>query len=102
VGSSTSLRIDSPIRHLPPGLSEEAAGGGMGFSPDHFRLPQKRMQVPKRSRVMDVYAIVTEKVINLLERGVVPWRPPWVTSGLPRNLISNKPYRGVNVRREVA
>jgi antirestriction protein ArdC len=51
---------------------------------------------------MDVYAIVTEKVINLLERGVVPWRPPWVTSGLPRNLISNKPYRGVNVRREVA
>ena len=23
---------------------------------------------------MDIYAIVTEKIINLLESGVVPWR----------------------------
>lgn len=25
---------------------------------------------------MDIYAIVTEKIINLLESGVVPWRSP--------------------------
>jgi antirestriction protein ArdC len=30
---------------------------------------------------MDIYAIVTEKIINLLEQGVVPWRR-WV-KGLP-------------------
>ena len=51
---------------------------------------------------MDIYAMVTDKIINLLENGVVPWRRPWTSTGLPRNLVSKKPYRGVNVRREVA
>ena len=45
---------------------------------------------------MDIYAIVTEKIINLLESGVIPWRRPWTSTGLPRNLVSKKPYRGVN------
>jgi antirestriction protein ArdC len=45
---------------------------------------------------MDVYAIVTEKIVNLLEQGIVPWRRPWSATGLPRNLVSKKPYRGVN------
>jgi antirestriction protein ArdC len=45
---------------------------------------------------MDIYAIVTEKIINLLESGVVPWHRPWTSTGLPRNLVSKKPYRGVN------
>ena len=45
---------------------------------------------------MDIYAIVTEKIINLLEQGVVPWRRPWTATGLPRNLVSKKPYRGIN------
>src|SRR5579859_7845287 len=45
---------------------------------------------------MDVYAIVTEKIINLLESGIVPWRKPWISTGLPRNLVSKKPYKGVN------
>jgi antirestriction protein ArdC len=45
---------------------------------------------------MEIYAIVTEKIINQLESGVVPWRRPWTSTGLPRNLVSKKPYRGVN------
>ncbi len=45
---------------------------------------------------MDIYAIVTDKIINLLESGVVPWRRPWTSTGLPRNLVSKKPYRGIN------
>jgi len=45
---------------------------------------------------MDIYAIVTDKIINLLEQGVVPWRRPWSSAGLPRNLVSKKPYRGIN------
>jgi antirestriction protein ArdC len=45
---------------------------------------------------MDMYSIVTERIINLLESGVVPWRRPWTSTGLPRNLVSKKPYRGVN------
>ncbi len=46
---------------------------------------------------MDVYAIVTEKIVNLLEQEIVPWRRPWASTGLPRNLVSKKPYRGVNL-----
>jgi len=45
---------------------------------------------------MDVYQIITDKIINLLESGVVPWRRPWTSTGLPRNLVSKKPYRGIN------
>jgi len=45
---------------------------------------------------MDIYAIVTDKIINVLEQGVVPWRRPWTSTGLPRNLVSKKPYRGIN------
>jgi antirestriction protein ArdC len=45
---------------------------------------------------LNVYQIVTEQIISQLERGVVPWRRPWRTE-LPVNLISGKPYRGINV-----
>jgi antirestriction protein ArdC len=46
---------------------------------------------------MDIYAIVNEKIINLLEAGVIPWRKPWTSAGIPRNLVSKKFYRGINV-----
>jgi antirestriction protein ArdC len=46
---------------------------------------------------MDVYGIITDKIVTLLENGVVPWRRPWASAGLPRNLASKKLYRGVNV-----
>jgi antirestriction protein ArdC len=45
---------------------------------------------------MNVYEIVTEKIISLLESGIVPWRRPWTSTGMPRNLISKRPYRGIN------
>jgi len=45
---------------------------------------------------MNVYEIVTEKIVKLLEQGIVPWRKPWTSTGLPRNLVSKKPYRGIN------
>lgn len=43
-----------------------------------------------------VYEIVTARILEQLERGVVPWKKPWKAE-LPCNLISGKPYRGVNV-----
>jgi antirestriction protein ArdC len=48
-----------------------------------------------RSRA-SVYEIVTEQVIKQLESGVAPWRKPWRTE-MPCNLLSQKPYRGLNV-----
>lgn len=45
-----------------------------------------------------VYQIITERVIALLKQGTVPWHQPWSGGGqAPQNLISRKPYRGVNV-----
>jgi antirestriction protein ArdC len=46
---------------------------------------------------MNTYEIVTERIINLLEQGVIPWRRPWSATGAPRNLVSKKIYRGVNL-----
>lgn len=46
---------------------------------------------------VDVYNIVTDKIIEQLRMGTVPWRKPWADKGLPRNLISKRPYRGVNL-----
>jgi antirestriction protein ArdC len=45
-----------------------------------------------------VYSIITERIVALLEQGTVPWQKPWSgAEQAPQNLISRKPYRGVNV-----
>lgn len=45
-----------------------------------------------------VYQVITERILALLEKGVVPWHKPWHGGDrLPRNLASGRPYRGVNV-----
>lgn len=43
----------------------------------------------------DVAGMITDKVIELLEQGTVPWRQGW-QGGLQANLASRKPYRGIN------
>jgi antirestriction protein ArdC len=46
----------------------------------------------------DAYQVITDRVITLLEQGTVPWQKPWQSGDLlPRNLISQKEYRGVNI-----
>jgi antirestriction protein ArdC len=45
---------------------------------------------------LDVYAMVTDRIIAQMEKGEVPWRKPWVDGQAPTNLISGKPYRGIN------
>lgn len=43
------------------------------------------------------YERITERIVTLLEQGTVPWHKQWsVTTGLPRNLVTKKPYRGIN------
>ena len=47
-----------------------------------------------------IYQLVTDRIIALLQQGVVPWMKPWTTNGrsaAPVNLLSGRPYRGVNV-----
>lgn len=44
----------------------------------------------------NVYEIITDRILSLLNKGCIPWHRPWRTE-VPKNLISGKPYRGVNV-----
>jgi antirestriction protein ArdC len=48
---------------------------------------------------MNVYEIITERILGKLEEGTVPWRKPWQggEAGMPRNLPTGHPYRGINV-----
>jgi antirestriction protein ArdC len=44
----------------------------------------------------ELYSIVTNKILEGLKRGEIPWRKPWKGCGRPSNFISKKPYRGIN------
>jgi antirestriction protein ArdC len=51
---------------------------------------------------LNVYQIVTDRIIASLEEGVIPWEKPWKSPKyaggvFPRNFRTGKPYRGVNV-----
>jgi antirestriction protein ArdC len=44
---------------------------------------------------VDVYSIMNDRILKVMERGVVPWKKPW--SGIaPVNYDTDKEYRGVN------
>ena len=59
-------------------------------------LSPDQCEVNRSGHHATVYEIVTEQVIKQLESGVAPWRKPWHTLP-PANLVSKKPYRGINV-----
>ena len=44
----------------------------------------------------DVQTIINDKIIEQLEKRIVPWCKPW-TAGIPINLITRKPYRNINL-----
>jgi len=52
------------------------------------------------STKLSVYESITQRIIEKLEAGIIPWNKPWATYGgqptLCRNLLSQKPYRGIN------
>ncbi len=44
------------------------------------------------------YDVITDRIVAQLEAGTVPWRKPWNgQAGMPKNLVSGKEYRGINV-----
>jgi len=45
--------------------------------------------------LVNVYQKVTDRIIEQLERGVIPWKKPWKGS-LPVNYVTQKAYRGIN------
>lgn len=61
--------------------------------------------VKKRSKKsagpkVDAYALITDRIVEALEAGVVPWQRPWRNSasgGGPASLSTRKPYQGINI-----
>jgi len=45
-------------------------------------------------RMNKVYGIVTQKIIDKLNQGIIPWEKPWI--GL-RNYITKREYHGINL-----
>ena len=47
---------------------------------------------------MNVYDMINSRILELLGTGTIPWHRPWNSqASVPKNLISKKPYRGINV-----
>ncbi len=67
-------------------------GENLNFNNNSMRRGFMKKKVKK-----DVYQIITDQIINLLEQGVIPWHKPWnAENGAPCNLSSGKAYRGIN------
>jgi antirestriction protein ArdC len=45
---------------------------------------------------MNIYSTITERILKQMEEGVIPWHKTW-RAGLPKNTVSGKEYRGVNI-----
>lgn len=55
--------------------------------------------IPSSSKSFDVYQVITDQVVAMLDQGVAPWRSPILgrsSAGHPKNLNTGKPYRGIN------
>ena len=46
---------------------------------------------------MKVHEIITEKIVEKLRRGIVPWQKPWRGGDMPKNIVSKKTYKGINL-----
>jgi antirestriction protein ArdC len=47
-----------------------------------------------------LYSEITNAILTELEKGGVPWRKDWrstASAAIPHNVISKRPYSGVNV-----
>lgn len=43
-----------------------------------------------------VYEVVNARIVEQLEKGVVPWRRPWRRGNTAKNMISGREYNGLN------
>lgn len=100
------MTFDCP-KHEP--LQQQACAGAIvGIESCFFPLtmdapveqPPAPAQPRRSGKSFDLYSEITQQIMAMLEKGVVPWRSPILgrsKAGYPRNLENGKQYRGVNV-----
>ena len=45
---------------------------------------------------MDIYAVITDRMIAEMEAGIIPWRKPWMSAGRAISHTTGKPYSLLN------
>ena len=45
---------------------------------------------------MDIYGMITDRMIAEMEKGIIPWKKPWMASGLAISHTTGKPYSLLN------
>jgi antirestriction protein ArdC len=56
---------------------------------------KEKSGLPKDQRI-DVYQMITDRIIEALEQGTIPWRKSWTGFGLAKNFITKRSYSGIN------
>jgi antirestriction protein ArdC len=64
------------------------------------RRPARKPAAASTEPKFDPYQAVTDRIVELMDAGVNPWRKPWATTngnGMPVRMSTGKAYRGVNI-----
>lgn len=71
----------------------------LGTRRDVEQLGENRLPpAPPEKKGLDVYEVITERIIAQLESGTVPWQSPSIARvGFPRNFSTGNLYSGINV-----
>jgi antirestriction protein ArdC len=52
----------------------------------------------RKAMSIKIYEMISERIMEMLQQDIVPWKKSWnAQTNYPKNLISKKPYKGVNV-----
>lgn len=82
---------------MPPPPTDPSENPRVLLSPS-VRLPPPPYGEFSLDQRRDVYTQITERILASLEAGTVPWHQPWKAHvSLPRNFVTRRPYRGINV-----
>ena len=97
VNDSSKNPQANAVPEIPPGPVPAPAPRQAGSIPDPPLSPAGSGPNAE-GRHASPYQIVTDRIVGLLEAGVVPWKATWVRHGyrLPQSLVTRKPYRGIN------
>lgn len=94
--SSLSQRVPNQVNFcsmVSPKADEENT-----ISSQKNNHTMKKAASKKAAKVApDMYQVITNRIIEQLEKGTLPWRKTWSSYGLAKNYVSGKTYKGINM-----